>query len=515
MKLSKLQVSLALVSILLVGLALRCYKINSHGIWKDEKTSLRAAVGLKDFNQIYNDKVYQSIPTEELKFRDDIIGKQPFTSADYWQYNDLHHVKNAIVLDNSNSLAHAVALHYWVGIFGTSDVAARGMSVFFSLLTLMLAFYFARRYLDNDLYSLGVVALLAVNIWLILNSQLVRTYSFTTFFAFLSTVVFFDIVFRGKGGWRYAVYVFAAVMTLGGHHMALSVFIGHGLIALLFLRDKTIWRNLVFTAIPILVIYGLWMFKFGADGFAMLKWKNMVLADRALKYPDAKFPGAGTPKNIFGGVVNYLNMIMGTHMLAFGLRIFMVLALLVVPFGLSGLVYLKAAGTMSRKIIVSLIIIILVTPLLSVVMSFRSHNAVPFTIFYAAFAVPLGATLLMLSISYIPKLSGGIKKIAIAFAAIQVGLILLSFTQSYKEVMTNAPTPNPYMQIAKDAKQQYQPGDFVVYDSWDDAEMTNLYLKDRPDIQQKVDTTLKDQVYLLKGDQRQLLFDFEGDKYRY
>ena len=168
-----------------------------------------------------------------------------------------------------------------------------------------------------------------------------------------------------------------------------------------------------------------------------------------------------------------------------------------------------------KKIIIATLVIIVAAPLFSAFMALRSHNAVPFTIFYAAYAVPLGTFLIVLCISRIPYLAGNIKNIAIALAALQVVFVLASFTTVYKETMVNAKTPNPYMTIANTVKTQYQPGDLVLYPNWDDAQYTNLYLRERNDIKQDIDSTLVDKVVLVKAGQKAVIFDFDKGKYRY
>jgi hypothetical protein len=92
---------------------------------------------------------------------------------------------------------------------------------------------------------------------------------------------------------------------------------------------------------------------------------------------------------------------------------------------------------------------------------------------------------------------------------------------------------NPYPLIAEKIISSYQPGDTVLYPSKmnnflnaknlqtrvadvSDAQLVNLYLDDRFNFIQKIDTAYKDSVILKKPNgQKLLIFDFEKGKYRY
>jgi len=60
----------------------------------------------------------------------------------------------------------------------------------------------------------------------------------------------------------------------------------------------------------------------------------------------------------------------------------------------------------------------------------------------------------------------------------------------------------------------YQKGDTILYPSWEDAFLTNLYLRNNDNIIQKVDTTLKNDVFLVgrQSPGKILLTEFAQEK---
>jgi uncharacterized membrane protein len=96
--------------------------------------------------------------------------------------------------------------------------------------------------------------------------------------------------------------------------------------------------------------------------------------------------------------------------------------------------------------------------------------------------------------------------------------------------------PNPYITLANKIISTYQPGDTIIYpntghskfDKFDaqmkddyvsiiDAQMTNVYLPKNADYIQRVDSAEPDKVLLfqLKTQKKIVIFDFEGNKFRY
>ncbi len=116
------------------------------------------------------------------------------------------------LLDNMHGPLHALVLHAWIRVAGTSEAMLRLPSVAASLLAILAFWLFARRRWGARVAWLGS-ALLAVSPFHIWYAQEVRNYSFLILFAILAEWAFDNLLRDGPSLQRLAVYGFA---LLGG-----------------------------------------------------------------------------------------------------------------------------------------------------------------------------------------------------------------------------------------------------------------------------------------------------------
>lgn len=128
-----------------------------------------------------------------------------------------------VVSKDTSPPLHPLLLHYWMQIFGTSEVAIRAMSFSFYLLTILVIFLLGKR-LWNTKTGLISAILSAVNPFLFAYAFEGRMYSLLLFTSVLST--YFFLANKKKA------YVAATAAALYTHHFSLLVIGVQGLWAI-------------------------------------------------------------------------------------------------------------------------------------------------------------------------------------------------------------------------------------------------------------------------------------------
>lgn len=128
-----------------------------------------------------------------------------------------------IVSRDTSPPLHPLLLHYWMQIFGTSEIAIRAMSFMFYLLTVFTVFLIGK-YLWNAKTGIIAAILSAVNPILFAYAFEGRMYSLLLFTSVLSTYFFLT-----NKKWAHALITAAALYT---HHFSLLVIGVQGLWAL-------------------------------------------------------------------------------------------------------------------------------------------------------------------------------------------------------------------------------------------------------------------------------------------
>lgn len=261
------RVTLFLLSALLVlALGLRLYRVGTYGIYFDEKATLL---------------VSQSVVMEGYNQKD-VFGKKYFTPAEFWRpktFNDF--IEADIRSDLGNSPAYYGVLWAWLEVFGRSDVSLRMPSVIFSTLFVWLLFVFVRRHFrflgtgPANAVALTATAIATVEPFFVAYSHIARNYSMTFFLTLLATHLFLLIMDRvgprsvgphnqatdaGKQNagvssqdymslLLYVAYGFVFIVSVLSHYLVITVFLCHGLYALLYLRNTHAWVVLGLTVV--------------------------------------------------------------------------------------------------------------------------------------------------------------------------------------------------------------------------------------------------------------------------
>lgn len=163
--------ALLVITLTLLGAALRLVSLNTRSFWLDETTAVRQA----------------SWPIPEIL---------------------------AQMSDNVHPPLFHILLHYWIGVFGRSEVAVRAFPVTWGIFAIPLAYWAAKTVYDRraGLFATGLIAFSPFLVW---YSQEARMYTMMLVFALLCIGSMWKAVETGRPRWwiLYALATAAGTMT--------------------------------------------------------------------------------------------------------------------------------------------------------------------------------------------------------------------------------------------------------------------------------------------------------------
>jgi hypothetical protein len=202
------------ISIVLLAFVLRVHRLGDQNIWWDEGYSIWAA-------------------------RKDIV------SIALMEARDVH------------PPLYLLIFHFWIKLVGTSEFAARFLSLICGVLTIALVYKVAGKLLDRrvGLLSSFLLSCARFHVWW---SQEMRMYILATFFSLLSLYYFFKIV-RDKGWLPYVLATTAALYTL--YLSALVVLIENLLLLVRTFRKQEV-RILKWTLsqASVIILFAPWLY---------------------------------------------------------------------------------------------------------------------------------------------------------------------------------------------------------------------------------------------------------------
>jgi 4-amino-4-deoxy-L-arabinose transferase-like glycosyltransferase len=240
--------SLFLAVVLLIATTLRLYKLDSYGIFFDEKATLLISQG-----------ICMGGAANQL----DIFEKQAtFTPADFWKQKSLADYNQAIIRgDIGNSPFYYVIFHGWTRLVGLDDWSIRLLSVLFSVLFVWLVFYFVNVHFRQPGVALLAAFLVSIEPFFITFSHQARNYSLTYCLTLLATHVFLLLVNSTRQRWGlYVAYALLVAASLLSHYLSFTVFLGHGIYVLLYVRNFRKWLFLALAIglglVPMILWFG-------------------------------------------------------------------------------------------------------------------------------------------------------------------------------------------------------------------------------------------------------------------
>ncbi|GLU54327.1 glycosyltransferase family 39 protein [Dyadobacter frigoris] len=272
-KKESLQTWITLAVILIIGIALRLYHLDSYSIFFDEKSTMVVSQGivLEGANQkeVFSTRKLSPSPIWQLpttKYHPPAVLRsftynetfypRTFTSSEFWAPKTTADYFEAMTRsDIGNGSFYYLLLHFWLEVTGISDFSARLFSVVFSVFIIGLTYLFGKRFfsMNTGLIAAGIVA---IEPFFIAYSHQARNYSLTFFLTLLATYLFLQIIEIRPGQrntvWLYIGYILAAGLGLLSNFLVIAVLLVHALYALLFLRSVSGWVKMAFSAVAAL-----------------------------------------------------------------------------------------------------------------------------------------------------------------------------------------------------------------------------------------------------------------------
>lgn len=150
---------------------------------------------------------------------------------------------------------YPTVLRLWWHLFGTGDIAGRGLSVLLSVLTIVAIFDLSR-FIMKPAPALWACALCAVSPPIVRYAQESRSYALLCLLGVLICDVTVRISRNGGGLWRYLMIGLLCAAAILTHNFAAGGIAAVALFAILNLRGRA--RLAVVGAIAIAVVLGLW-----------------------------------------------------------------------------------------------------------------------------------------------------------------------------------------------------------------------------------------------------------------
>ena len=511
-----------LSALLVLALGLRLYRLDTYGIYFDEKSTLLISQGvcLEGYNQ------------------KDVFSKPYFTPAEFWKpktFNDF--IEADIRGDIGNSPSYYGVLWLWMEVFGLSDASLRMPSVIFSVLIIWLLFVFVRRHFRSDSLALVSAAIATIEPFFVAYSHIARNYSMTFFLTLLATHLFLLIMERVRFGppagrktislpMLYVAYGVVFVTSVLSHYLATTVFLCHGLYALLYLRNVRSWVTLGLTSAVGLGLVSLWfLFGGGKYTFFTLNYQAGFYRNIALTNPYNSGFGTILPATIpniavravpiFSDLFIVTNGLVGVlisvrnALLALGLGVAVtgiihrywsvikpavwvyaavpVLLLAGLPFYtvdpvrllvlsvavpfvyLIGRYVIDRTDADQKRLVIMLLLLTFVPTLFLLFMSWRSGHTSGITQRYSGFSFPYVCILVAMGLRQfaITRWWFGWPIAAILLIqSVYIGQLLADIYADHSPKYTyfdKARIPNPYWSSAQQLKKLYAPGDTILY----------------------------------------------------
>ncbi|GAB3643207.1 glycosyltransferase family 39 protein [Spirosoma arcticum] len=512
-------------AILLLAFGLRLYRAGAHGIFFDEKTTLLVSQGICVEGS--NQRAVFTQPT--------------FTPADFWRPKTIaDYIEANTRSDIGNSPAYYVLLHGWLALFGLSDLSMRFLSVLFSTLIVGLLFIFVRRHFGSTTLALISAGIAAIEPFFVAYAQMARNYSMTFFLTLLATHLFLLICERSQAGrlasanegsqrsspGLHVAYGLVIMVSLLSHYLTVTVFLCHGLYALLYVRQPRTWLTLALTAAVGVGVVALWfVFGGGQYTFRTLAYQAEFYRTIALTNPVGTSFGTILPATIpniakrslplftdlfmvtngLGLVLTGLRnsalalglgtlvvFIMYTYrhtprppkwvygaipvLLLAGLPLYTVVPLrLLVLSAAPAFVYLMGWAIVrhddarTRPLLVMLLLLTFVPTFFLLFMAWRSGHTFGITQRYSGFSFPYVCILIAMGLRQFVRLPWWFSVPIGVVLLLQLGFVGQVITQIYagnqpKYTYFDRPRlENPYWLLAQRLKQSYAPGDTIVY----------------------------------------------------
>lgn len=474
-----------------IGLGLRLMSINPFGIWFDEQCSLRGSMG-----QIF-DPGYKSdnITPESIQ-----ASAQPpehfpkvFLPSDFHLSNKIENVIPAMLItDRGNGPLHYIQGHFWIKIFGQSDMSVRLNSVLYSILTLIALLWLTSTYFNPSL-ALMAGLLYAAHPVIIKYATQFRPYSLGSLFAVLSTFAILKIVLEAKNkNYRnlyYVGYFLSSAALFFSHYLTAYILLGHVLFCIISLRDRVTWTKLVICGFGICALFVVWLNNGANDAVRVMGAHSKLWAQRLLA--DGGFSLSELFREIKILIVKLAYIQSGfdsSDLKILGSKFFYRFIKTITSVStLIALFYFFRTipkGDLKFRLLLSIFAACIIYAVSS---SLQSQHYLPFVDRYNVFAFSIGGIAFAYMIQHLYALTKKlwIKNVLIGIFMSQFIICLVHvFLSVHKNNSYNWENKNVFVDAARNVMSFDSQNHSVLYPTWNIANMTNLYISKNFEIEQ-------------------------------
>jgi len=420
---------LVLAIIILVGISLRLYKLDSQCLWYDETTKIASA-------------------------------KCQYTLREFFQHAD------------PKEVVYTLLLKIWMKIFGDSEFAVRSMSVLFGVLSVFFIYILA-----SELFSetVGLISsfLLSISPFHIYYSQQNLLYTLFLLLAILSTLIFVRVYNTNKKI-LYLAYFIVNILLCYTHFFGLYILLIHNASLYFFKKSDFFKKKWLITQglLIILVVFFIFLILYmepRPNQIGQLDWISKpnfgLIIDtlKALAYGGEKLAQGGNGLEIGAGRLTVAKLLI------------LIYALLLMKAGLLYKIFTVDKGSLSntsifkKQKIIFLFSWLVIPVLLTFIFSFLFFPV--YVVRYLIIIIPAFLILLALGILNIKSLK---KKLFVFF------LILILDSQALFVYFHPIETPS-WREISSKVKEMAAPEDMLVFVPLEQIVSFAYYFLDRTD----------------------------------
>ncbi|MCX5701547.1 MAG: glycosyltransferase family 39 protein [Candidatus Omnitrophica bacterium] len=420
---------LVLAIIILVGISLRFYKLDSQCLWYDETTKIASA-------------------------------KCQYTIKEFFQHAD------------PKEVVYTLVLKIWMNIFGFNEFAVRSLSVLFGVLSIFFIYILA-----SELFSetVGLISsfLLSISPFHIYYSQQNLLYSLFLLLAILSTLIFVRVYNTNKK-FLYLAYFIVNILLCYTHFFGLHILLIHNACLFFFKKSDFFKKKWLIINALLIILVGFFIFAIlymepRPNQIGQLDWISKpnfgLIIDtlKAFTYGGEKLTMGGNGLEIGAGRLTIAKLLI------------LIYALLLMKAGLSYKNFIVHKGTLGNSIpfkkqkIIFLFSWLVIPVLLTFVFSFLFFPI--YVVRYLIIIIPAFFILLAIGILNIKGLK---TKLFVFF------LILIFNSQALFVYFHPIETPS-WREISSKIKEMVAPEDMLVFVPLEQIVSFAYYFFDRTD----------------------------------
>lgn len=483
-----------LLLILAVAAILGFYNLNGYALTNDEIITTNIATGFgHSKNTAWN---AQPIPLE----------KTHITPEDHWERSHVRNVLQFTSNDNGNMLAYNLLLHYFITIFGVSDLGLRGLSVLFYLVSIFI-FYRIMRITTRDQKLIYLATLLfTLNPVVLHYGRQIRSYEFGLMVTLLMTWLLLKVIYSSSRKLKplvtfTLVYSILFALSFLSHYYTIYIFGGH-ILFIMIRKEKELFISLGIAFLLTVSAFMIWYFNGGQEGMESMNALDNFIREHTSHQTQTSL------RSITEGLVAFINSVNGYYFQYLGYRnqeFFYLIIILAFCFiaSIISLRYTSTDPSRTREKTMYYLFSAMIFSCLAVLIAsaIRSEHTTSFHTRYGVFVIPYFSAFLATGLIYLFRGGRVLKTTAVLLLLIHTGLMVMNYKIplsghwfTYADVggkvrearNTKAPE-NPYSAAARRIIESN--ADTVAMRSHGFAQYTNMYLKNVR-VVEYIDTTL-------------------------